>query len=116
MKYFRTTLATGCWDEGKTLSQRVLETVLFFVPKGNPGYENKMHLVKERMLEFDDENQPFREIGLDSKGHPVFAGPSEENYGFWLDTNMTYPDFEGSIVDSSEFEKLWVKSGVQAIT
>ncbi|MES9900423.1 MAG: hypothetical protein ABW148_15570 [Sedimenticola sp.] len=115
MKYLRTTLATD-WDEGDSLSQRVLKTVLFFVPKANPGYENKMHLVKEWVLEFDEENLPFREIALDDTGHPVFAGPSEENYGFWLDTNMTYSDFEGSEVDSSEFEKLWVESGVQVIT
>ncbi|MCU7845917.1 MAG: hypothetical protein KZQ93_18950 [Candidatus Thiodiazotropha sp. (ex Monitilora ramsayi)] len=115
MKYLRTTLATD-WDEEKSLSERVLETVLFFVPKANPGYENKMHLVKEWMVEFDEENKPFREIALDNKGHPVFSGPSEESYGFWLDTDMTYPDFEGSEVQSYEFEKLWVKSGVQVIT
>jgi len=46
MKYLKTTLATD-WEEGKSLSQRVLETVLFFVPKSNPGYESKLHLVKE---------------------------------------------------------------------
>jgi hypothetical protein len=44
LKYLRTKLATD-WNEGKSLSQRVIETVLFFVPKANPGYENKMHLV-----------------------------------------------------------------------
>jgi hypothetical protein len=112
MKYLRTTLATD-WEEGKSLSQRVIETVLFFVPKSNPGYENKMHLVKEWMVEFDEDNQPLREIALDAKGHPVFAGPSEENYGFWLDTRMMYKDFKGDEIESSEFEKLWIETGVQ---
>ena len=115
MKYLRTTLGTD-WKEGKSLSQRVLETVLFFVPKANPGYESKMHLVKEWVLEFDDGNHPFREIALDTKGHPVFAGPNEENYGFWLDTNMTYTDFVGDEIESSEFENLWIQSGVQIVT
>ncbi len=115
MKYLRTTIATD-WRKGKSMSQRVLETVLFFVPKSNPGYENKMHLVKEWMLEFDEDNNPFREIALDLKGFPVFAGPSEENYGFWLDTNMKYPDFTGDEIESSKFEKLWIQSGVQIVT
>ena len=115
MKYLRTKLATD-WNEGKSLSQRVIETVLFFVPKANPGYENKMHLVDEWVVEFDEDNNPFREIALDFNGYPVFAGPNEENYGFWLDTNMKYSDFTGREVELSEFENLWVKSGVNVIT
>ena len=115
MKYLRTTLATD-WEEGKSISQRVFETVLFFVPKSNPGYESKMHLVKEWMVEFDEDSQPLREIALDAKGHPVFADPSEENYGFWLDTNMIYSDFKGDEIESSEFEKLWIETGVKFLT
>ena len=75
-----------------------------------------MHLVDEWMIEFDEYNNPIREIALDSKAYPVFGGPSEENYGFWLDTNMKYSDFIGNEVESSEFEKLWVTSGVKDIT
>ena len=115
MKYIKTNLATD-WEEGKDLTQKVIEKLLFFIPKANPGYENKMHLVKEWLVEFDEDSHPWREIALDSKGHIVFAGPSEENYGFWLDTSMKYKDFEGEKIDSTEFEILWSKSGVKVAT
>lgn len=111
MKYLRTTLATD-WEKEKNLPQRFLEAALFFIPKSNPGYESKMHLVKEWMLEFDEDNNPSREIAFDSRGLSLFAGPSEENYGFWLDTNMKYSDFVGDVIESSEFEKQWERSGV----
>lgn len=60
----------------------------------NPTYRNKMHLVKAWLIEFDG-NEPDREIGLDAHGNPVLAGPTTVDYGFWLDTNMVYENFEG---------------------
>jgi hypothetical protein len=57
-------------EKGKTLSEKVLEAVLFFIPKANPRYDSKMHLIKEWMIEFDEDNYPYREIALDSKGFP----------------------------------------------
>ena len=82
------------------------------MPRANPGYDNKMHLVKEWLIEFDQDDSPWREIGIAANGSPVFAGPSDENYGFWLDTNMHYSDFQGEPVDKAHFEKLWSLSGV----
>ncbi len=85
MQYLRTKLGTK-WKEDKELSVRILEKLFWFVPKANPGYEGKLHLVKEWLIEFDGDS-PFREIGIDHRGKPVLAGPSEKDYGFWLDTS-----------------------------
>jgi len=114
VKYLRTILATD-WKNEKSFSVSVLEKLLWFIPKANPGYENKMHLVKEWVVEFEDEF-PCREIGLDKFGKPVLAGPSIENYGFWLDTNLEYSHFDGEEISADDFEKLWLESGVKAVT
>ena len=71
-----------------------------------------MHLVKEWLIEFDDDGKPWREIGMDDSGRPVLAGPSIRNYGFWLDTNMIASDFHGEKLDRNEFEKNWKACGV----
>lgn len=65
-------------------------------------------------IEFNDDDLPWREIGLDSDGAPVLAGPSRQDYGFWLDTNMCFNDFEGELIEQGEFEAKWQQSGVIA--
>ncbi|MCE7995666.1 MAG: hypothetical protein HEP71_27050 [Roseivirga sp.] len=117
MKYLSTSMATD-WHEKEPRQSKVLKTILFFIPKANPGYEPKMHLVKKWLIEFEEEDGkllPWREIGLDSNGTPVFAGPDKKNYGFWLDTNMEFKDFEGESIDKDEFERVWKITGVEAI-
>ena len=114
MKYIRTTLATDWKEDGdRKLGERLVNTLFSFIPESNPEYEGKLHLIEEWLIEFDDENIPDREIALDGNGAPIFAGPTSENYGFWLDTNMKYPDFPGQEISSAEFEKFWVKTGVE---
>lgn len=117
MKYISTYMATD-WPEKEPWQSKVLKTILFFIPKANPDYEPKMHLVKKWLIEFEEEDGkllPWREIGLDSNGTPVFAGPDKKNYGFWLDTNMKYEDFEGEPIAKDEFESIWKLTGVEAI-
>jgi hypothetical protein len=109
MKYLRTTRATD-WSEKTPWQVRLLRCLLFFIPEANPGYEKKMYLIKEWYVEFENDGTPYREIAIDAEGKPLFAGPSEENYGFWLDTNMTYPDFGGDPIEESEFERVWEAS------
>lgn len=102
----------------KSPKVKVIKTILFFLPKANPGYGSKMHFVKKWFIEFkeeDGERLPWREIGLDSNGTPLFAGPDKKNYGFWLDTNMKYAAFEGESIDKGEFEKMWELTGVETI-
>ena len=110
MRYIKTTIATD-WEEKK--GTRLLEWILTrFIPEANPSYSDKMHLVREWYIEFDDDGQPWREIGVDSEGCAILAGPSTVDYGFWLDTNMKLDDFKGQSIEAADFEKLWQASGV----
>jgi hypothetical protein len=91
------------WPEGQGLLGRLLSAL----ENGNPGYRNKLHLVRSWLIEFDENGLPRREIGLGASGNVVLAGPSEEDYGFWLDTNMTFPDFSGEPVSQDDFDQAW---------
>lgn len=75
------------------------------LPDANPDY--RLDQVRAWLIEFDEEGLPGREIGLDGKGAAVLAGPDERNYGFWLDTNMKWDDFEGEPVTAEAFESAW---------
>ena len=112
MEYLRTNLATDWPKERKTILGKVIRSFFWFIPEANPGYNEKMHLVSSWLIEFDNE-EPWREIALDSNDEIVFAGPGGENYGFWLDTNMKLKDFEGESIEKDYFEKLWEKSRVK---
>ena len=111
MKYLRTKLATDCPEKGP-FQVKLLECLLFFIPKANPGYDDKLHLVKEWFIEFNDDGDPWREIGIGVDGNPILAGPDGRNYGFWLDTKMSLKNFTGESLEKSEFERLWKLSGV----
>lgn len=102
----RTRKATG-WPAREPVWIRLWRAILFFVPRANPDYDKKMHLLHEWLIEFDEAGNPGREIGLDAQGEPVLAGPDARNYGFWLDTNMTLKNFERNDVDAELFEALW---------
>jgi hypothetical protein len=107
MKYLRTKKGTG-WSEKEDRSVKIWRILLFWIPDGIPDYKNKMHLIQEWFIEFDDRGDPVREIGLDSNGIPIVAGPDDRNYGFWMDTNCTIVDFPNDeAVDENEFIKLW---------
>lgn len=42
------------------------------------------------------------------KSNPNYeAGPTEQDYGFWLDSNMKRDDFKGEIISESIFENAW---------
>ncbi len=104
-KYLKTKQGTDF--KPKTSIDKLLTLLLFFIPKTNPSYENQLHHIAEWLIEFDDKGLPSREIGLNEFGEPVLAGPTNTDYGFWLDTNMKYSDFEGTTIFQSEFEQLW---------
>lgn len=106
MVYLRTKTGTD-FEEGEPFGVIVLRFILFFIPEANPGYRNKMHLVREWLIEFDENGMPYREIGLNQTGEPILAGPDERNYGFWLDADLTLKDFEGKEISKDEFMKIW---------
>jgi len=86
--------------------------MLLSIDTANPNYKGKLHLIRSWMIEFDETGSPWREIGLDADGAIVVAGPSDKDYGFWLDTTMQYADFVGETVTQEKFEALWDTSGV----
>ena len=101
MRHIRTKLGTG---EKAESSGSILEKLLKRI-ESNPDYDLK--IVHEWFIEFDDDDWPGREIGLDLDGDPVLAGPDDNNYGFWLDTNMRYNDFDGIQITANQFEEKW---------
>ncbi len=113
MDYIRTKLATD-WAKNDAKVVSAAKMLLAFIPKANPGYDKKMHLIREWYVEFDNDGNPWREIGLDEHGAPVVAGPTERDYGFWLDTHMKRGDFEGDVISREMFEQKWQATGVSA--
>ena len=103
------------WPEKEKWSTKLIRWALFFIPEANPGYKKKMHLIKEWLIECDEEGNPCREIGLDNSGRPIIAGPSEKNYGFWCDSNITIESFSGEAIDPLKFESLWKESRVKEL-
>jgi hypothetical protein len=117
MKYLRVRERIE-WPRNEPWQIRLIRILLFFIPRANPDYDSKMYLVKSWLIEFIEfkgELVPWREIALDDTGKPVFAGPDGRNYGFWLDTNMKFEDFDGDIIEKDEFEHYWSMSGVKAL-
>ena len=116
MKYISTTIATD-WPKNDSWQVKTLKTIFFFIPKANPDYEHKIHLVKKWLIEFIEvENQllPYREIGLDINGSLIIAGPDERNYGFWSDSNISFSDISGLEISKDNFESYWEKSNTIA--
>lgn len=112
MRYLRTRSGTD-WPEHPAPSGSVAGLARLVLPNANPGSEGKLHLVHEWLIEFDEQGQPWREIGVSIDRKPVIAGPDNDNYGFWLDTNMSFADFPGETIAAEEFETLWRESGAQ---
>ena len=105
MRYLRTKLGTSFKKE--SIGTKALRALLFFIPEANPSYRHKIHLVKEWLVEFEEEGMPCREIGLDQFGKPLLVGPVEMNYGLWHDTDMKLGNFDGEEVSKIMFEKMW---------
>ncbi len=108
-RFLQTTLAID-FIEQRSFGDKLIEKAFFFIPEANPGYKGRMHLVKIWLVEFNSEGYPSREVGLSQNGNVVLAGPSERDYGFWLDSNMKYGDFTGTAISEAEFENAWKES------
>ena len=118
MKYVEITKKTESNKEIKEgFLERTLSLILdkilnFLLPKANPDFEDKINLVKTWLLEFENNNSiPEREIGLDEKGSVLVKMPYKNNYGYWVDNNLTFKDFENKfnlkIIDKDKFESKW---------
>jgi len=93
MYYGTTTLATDFTEETmRNWKVRVIEKLLFFVPRANPDTEKLYPQVRIWVLELSDEGWPQREIGIGDNGVPLFFAPDSRNTGFW--TDMAEKKFE----------------------
>lgn len=86
--------------------------LLFILPRSNPDFDDKIDLVSQWLLEFEDENSvPTREIGIGFDGKVLMKMPYNKNYGYWSDNNLTYNDFKSSfnvkIIKKDFFIEKW---------
>ena len=107
MRYLSTRLATDFSSDADDGNPHMLFFVRSCLEKLNSNPDYNMAAVQEWWIEFDEEGRPDREIGLRDDGVVVLAGPDDNNYGFWLDTNMMFTDFEGTEIQASKFEQKW---------
>ena len=107
MAFIRTDLGTDFTQPSGRFGQ-----LLSSIDTANPSYRGRYHFVRSWLIEFDGEGRPKREIGLDANDFIVLAGPSDKDYGFWLDSNMQYADFVGDTITQEQFEAVWATTGV----
>ena len=85
----------------------LIEKLLIKLTKSN------IHNVSKWLIEFDNENEYVnKEIGLDEKGIVIYKAPTENEYGYWSDTNLQIADFEKfapTPILNEEFENYWIK-------
>lgn len=87
-------------------------TLMYFIPVGNPTFEDKIDDVAQWLVEFENDGQyPTREIGLDIHQQPIMIMPWRKNYGYWVDNNLLLPDFKTKFkaieIAKEEFENFW---------
>ena len=104
--FIKTKLATDWEAPNDKWGQRIASFIFKFVDS-NPDYTPNFHRISEWIIEFPEDNEPWREIALDEKEIVVLAGPSERNYGFWCDTNCTLEDFDNIQSSPEYFERKW---------
>jgi len=91
---------------------KLAATILFFIPKANPDYDDLIDDIVEWQLEIDPaDNLPAREIGKDINGNTILIMPWRDNYGYWTDNNITLDyfkeHFKATNIDKADFEKNW---------
>lgn len=116
MKYFKFRLVKKQLElnKKKSIVSKVLEFFFSFIPKSNPEFNDLIEFVDVWYIEYDDENDCVeKEIGLNANYETILKMPYKNEYGYWLDTDMKFQDFESTFniekIDGLEFEKKWNK-------
>jgi hypothetical protein len=114
MKYFKFPIIKKQLKENKknTVISKILDFVFSFIPKSNPQFDNLIQFVDVWYIEYDDENDCVeKEVGLSSSCEIIIKMPFKNEYGYWLDTDMKFQDFEHrfniEIIHASDFFKKW---------
>ncbi len=101
--------------ERRNLFKRLLKIAIpYFIPVGNPIFDDKINEVKEWLIEFENgKNYPNREIGINILHDPIMIMPWRKNYGYWIDNNLLLEDFKSAFkaveISEEEFEENWMK-------
>jgi hypothetical protein len=84
------------------------------IPISNPIQGNLIDKVEYWIIEFEIKSgNPIREIGLDINKNVIVKFPFKNDYGYWLDNNLTLNDFiakfETKEIKQTDFEENWMK-------
>lgn len=75
----------------KSLLYFIFKILTFWIPKASPDYERQLEQVDYWYIEIETETGiPQREIGFDILNSAILFGPTDRNYGFWTESNMTF--------------------------
>ncbi len=92
----------------------VITLVEFLLPRANKSLgrvESRIKYWKVEIVEENGKNFVSRELALDQSRAPLFAAPTNVDYGYWLDTDFDLSDFRErfSAIDISQesFEEDW---------
>lgn len=96
----------------KSLFTTVFETIISIFPQANPDFDDIYQNVKYWLVEFEEDGQPWREVGLNERREPITIGPYRNNRGFWTDSNLKQDQidncfFKKSTISESEFQNYW---------
>jgi hypothetical protein len=105
MRYGSTTKGTTFRPPGP--GQKVVRSLLSFVPAASPDHEKLYPLVKRWVLEVTDAGLPNREVGLGEGDRALFRAPEGRNMGMWTDSPMVFGDDDLEPITAAQFEALW---------
>lgn len=96
----------------KRVENIVTKVVSTIIPKANPDFEHLIEKVDYWKIEYNTkENATWREIGFDKNGNSILAMPFGNNYGFWVDNQLTlddYQSFNPTLINADDFENDWI--------
>ncbi|TGD59381.1 hypothetical protein [Flavobacterium humi] len=114
MKYFKFSQPKKKLGVNKkeTIISKILNFAFSFIPKANPKYDKLIQFVDVWYIEYDDVNECIeKEIGLNENYQVILKMPFQNEYGYWLDTDMKFEDFQNRFgiekIDEPEFFKKW---------
>lgn len=90
----------------------LVKLLSLFISEANPDFDRYVNVVNYWQLEFENEKSiPSREVGLNNKREVIMKMPYKNNYGYWIDNNLTYEDFKEifkyKILDKEIFQENW---------
>src|SRR5690606_24264495 len=98
--------------KGNIVMRLIFSFLKLIVPKANPDFDDRISIAAYWLLEFEDEHStPEREIGLNSNEDVIMKMPYRDNYGYWVDNNLTFDDFQKTFesveITKEYFDEKW---------